>query len=85
MGTSLHLMRVDIGNSIVPPPSPVKETPRNGSNLSANYALAMLFIVMMLNFLDRQVIAILAEPVKRDLGLSDTQLGLMSGLSFAVF
>ena len=51
----------------------------------ANYALAVLFIVTMLNFLDRQVISIVAEPIKRDLGLSDTQLGLMTGLSFAVF
>ncbi len=39
----------------------------------------------MLNFLDRQVISILAEPIKQDLGLSDTQLGLMTGLSFALF
>ena len=51
----------------------------------ANYALGVLFIVTMLNFLDRQVISIVAEPIKRDLGLSDTQLGLMTGLSFAVF
>mgnify|MGYP003628304675 CR=1 FL=1 len=51
----------------------------------ANYALAVIFIVTMLNFLDRQVISIVAEPIKRDLGLSDTQLGLMTGLSFAVF
>ncbi|MEO0981295.1 MAG: MFS transporter [Pseudomonadota bacterium] len=51
----------------------------------ARYALGVLFIVMMLNFLDRQIIAILAEPVKRDLQLSDTQVGLMSGLSFALF
>lgn len=51
----------------------------------ANYVLGVLFVVMMLNFLDRQVIAILAEPIKRDLGLSDTQVGLMSGLSFALF
>jgi MFS family permease len=47
--------------------------------------LGVLFIVMMLNFLDRQIISILAEPIKRDLGLSDTQIGLMSGLSFALF
>lgn len=38
-----------------------------------------------LNFLDRQLLSILAEPVKADLGLSDTQLGLLSGLAFAVF
>lgn len=51
----------------------------------ARYALGVLFVVMVLNFLDRQIIAILAEPIKRDLGLSDTQVGLMSGLSFALF
>jgi predicted MFS family arabinose efflux permease len=50
-----------------------------------NYVLGVLFIVTMLNFLDRQIISILAEPVKRDLGLSDTQIGLMTGLSFAIF
>ena len=37
-----------------------------------------------LNFMDRQILAVLAEPIKRDLGLSDTQLGLLYGLAFAV-
>lgn len=55
------------------------------SNRQANYALGVLFIVTMLNFLDRQIISILAEPIKNDLDLSDTQLGLMTGLSFALF
>ncbi len=50
----------------------------------ANYVLAVLFAVMMLNFLDRQVIALLAEPIKREMGLSDQQIGLMTGLSFAM-
>lgn len=57
----------------------------SASRRRANYALAVLFIVTMLNFLDRQVISIVAEPIKHDLGLSDTQLGLMTGLSFAIF
>lgn len=51
----------------------------------ANYVLAVLFFVVMLNFLDRQIIAILAEPIKQEMGLSDKQIGLMSGLSFALF
>ncbi len=55
------------------------------STVNPNYALAILFVVTMLNFLDRQVISIVAEPIKRDLGLSDTQIGLMTGLSFAIF
>lgn len=44
-----------------------------------------LLIVYILNFLDRQIVAILAEPMKREFGLSDTQLGLLAGPAFAVF
>ena len=51
----------------------------------ANYVLAVLFVVIMLNFIDRQVISILAEPIKQEMGLSDKQIGLMTGLSFALF
>ena len=49
---------------------------------------AMLFtllVVYILNFLDRQIVAILAEPMKLEFGLSDTQLGLLAGPAFAVF
>ncbi|MFZ4603756.1 MAG: spinster family MFS transporter [Caulobacterales bacterium] len=49
-----------------------------------NYALGMLLVIYTLNFLDRQIVNILAEPIKQDLGLSDTQLGLLTGLAFAV-
>lgn len=52
---------------------------------SSSYVLAILFLVMMLNFIDRQIITILAEAIKVDLGLSDSQIGLMTGLSFAIF
>ena len=55
------------------------------SNQYPNYVIGVLFMLTMLNFLDRQIITILAEPVKQDLGLSDTQIGLMTGLSFALF
>lgn len=51
----------------------------------SRYILAILFVVMMLNFVDRQVVSILAEPIKRDMGLSDKQIGLLTGLSFALF
>ncbi len=54
-------------------------------NQYPNYVIGVLFMLTMLNFLDRQIITILAEPVKQDLGLSDTQIGLMTGLSFALF
>lgn len=47
--------------------------------------LVMLVVVYALNFIDRQIVGILAVPIKTDLGLSDTQLGLMGGLAFALF
>ena len=47
-------------------------------------ALLILTISMTLNFLDRQVVNILAEPIKNELYLADWQIGLMSGLAFAL-
>ncbi|MBA4750672.1 MAG: MFS transporter [Sphingopyxis sp.] len=48
-------------------------------------ALGLLLAVYCFNFIDRTIISILQEPLKRDLGLSDTQLGLVSGTAFALF
>jgi predicted MFS family arabinose efflux permease len=48
-------------------------------------ALALLSLVFVCNFLDRQILSVLNEPIKADLRLTDTQLGLLSGLAFAVF
>jgi len=48
------------------------------------YVLALLIVVYTFNFLDRQILGILAVPIKADLGLTDTELGLMGGLAFAV-
>ncbi|MGN3973385.1 spinster family MFS transporter [Tsuneonella sp. SYSU-LHT278] len=47
--------------------------------------LWILLVVYIFNFLDRQIVNILAEPIARDLDLSDTQIGLMTGLAFALF
>ena len=49
------------------------------------YAMFLLLGIYIVNFLDRAVVNILAEPIKNDLGLADWQLGLMSGLAFAIF
>jgi MFS family permease len=48
-------------------------------------ALAILWFVYVLNFLDRQLLGILAKPIQDSLGVSDTQLGLITGLYFAMF
>src|ERR1700752_5177448 len=63
-----------------------KETPNSSvSNLYRNYVLAMLTLVYVFNFIDRQVLVILQESIKKELHLSDTQLGMLSGFTFAVF
>ncbi|MEH3038134.1 MAG: MFS transporter [Sphingomonas adhaesiva] len=49
------------------------------------YVLGILFLVYILNFIDRQVISILAEDIKRDLGLKDEDLGFLYGTAFGVF
>jgi predicted MFS family arabinose efflux permease len=50
----------------------------------AGYGLFVLTLVYAFNFLDRQILVILQEPIKVEMGLSDAQLGLLSGFSFAL-
>lgn len=57
----------------------------NATGVSPRLLIWTLLVVYVFNFIDRQIVNILAEPIKRDLGLSDTQLGLMTGLAFALF
>ncbi len=49
------------------------------------YVLAVLVVVYVLNFLDRQILSILNEHIKADLGLTDAQMGFLFGTAFAVF
>ena len=49
------------------------------------YALGVLVIVYVLNFVDRNIISILAEDIKADLGLRDDQIGFLYGTAFGVF
>jgi MFS family permease len=51
----------------------------------ANYVLGILFLAYVLNFVDRQIISILAEPIKQALGISDSWLGFLGGPAFAIF
>src|ERR1035438_8941407 len=46
---------------------------------------SVLVIVYTFNFIDRQIVGILAVPIKAELHLTDSQLGLMGGLAFALF
>ena len=51
----------------------------------ARYVLIVLVLVYVLNFVDRQILSILAEDIKADLGLTDADLGFLYGTVFAVF
>ena len=51
----------------------------------ARYALGILLVVYVFNFIDRSILAILLEPIKREFQVSDTYLGFLSGIAFALF
>ena len=62
-------------------------TPEQAGTVSTRYrwtVLVMLTLVYTFNFIDRQILVILQEPIKAELGLSDAQLGLLTGFSFAL-
>lgn len=50
-----------------------------------NYVLFVLFVTYVLNFLDRQLMTILLEPIKQEFGASDTAMGFLTGFAFALF
>ena len=52
---------------------------------SAKFALVLLVIVYIFNFIDRQILSILAEEIQNDLGLDDSDIGFLYGTAFAVF
>ena len=67
--------------------APGREAEGPPEDYSAGYkrfVLVMLTLVYAFNFIDRQILVILQEPIKNDMGLSDAQLGLLSGFTFAV-
>lgn len=51
----------------------------------AGYTVIMLLVVHVISHIDRSILGILLEPIKADLGYSDTQLGFLSGIAFALF
>lgn len=59
--------------------------PKPPTALYKRWVLAVLLMANTLNFVDRQAVAVLQEPIKRELGLLDWHVGVLSGLSFAIF
>jgi predicted MFS family arabinose efflux permease len=58
--------------------------PASKRQSSASLVLTLLLLAYILNFLDRQMLGILAQPIKADLHLSDTQFGAIGGVAFAL-
>lgn len=51
----------------------------------ARWALGVLVVVYAINFIDRNILAVLLQPIKEELGASDTAMGVLTGFAFAVF
>lgn len=67
-----------------PPVDAAPEALHPLTNVYRGYAMGLLLAISILNYIDRQVINIVAEPIKRELHLRDWQLGMMTGLAFGV-
>ena len=57
--------------------------PRNG--LIAAYTLALLFLANVINYADRALLGVVAEPIRKELHLTDTDLGILQGFAFSLF
>lgn len=66
------------------PATPPPSSPASAPAARPNLVLAMLLLVYIFNFVDRQILAILAGPIQADLGIDDAQMGLLGGLAFAL-
>ena len=63
-------------------------TPEAGAAYSAKYAWFVVAILMMayvFSFVDRQILNLMVGPIRKDLGISDTEMSLLMGFSFAIF
>ncbi|WP_170228076.1 spinster family MFS transporter [Denitratisoma oestradiolicum] len=64
---------------------PTPCSPKPVSPAYAHYVLALLTLVYVFNFIDRQILSMLIEPIKQEFGVSDTAMGLLTGFTFVVF
>lgn len=60
-------------------PTPATHAP------GARTLLALLVLLYVINYIDRQILSVLLEPIKQELEVSDTAMGLLTGLAFALF
>ena len=70
--------------SLSPPVAPESRFPYPPPAV-AWYAVAVLLVAYTSSFIDRTIMALLVQPIQRDLGIGDTQLSLLHGFAFAIF
>ena len=67
------------------PPSAAADSDRVGfADPYTCYVMGILFLVYVMSYVDRQLAAVLLEDMKVDLGASDGQMGLLTGVAFAI-
>lgn len=65
--------------------APARRTATSAHSLLAGYGVLVLVIATIFSALDRQILTLLAEPMRQSLGLSDTKLGLLQGVGITLF
>ncbi len=81
-------MERDTGRAMAPTPEEAVQPGKEGSYPPLPYAwyvVGVLTLAYVFSFIDRQILNLLVGPIERDLGISDTQMSLLMGFSFAVF
>ncbi|HEY4546831.1 MAG TPA: MFS transporter [Pedomonas sp.] len=67
------------------PTSSPTSVPASGvTPAQANYALVIFLLAYILSFVDRQILSLMVDPIRRDLDISDLQMGLLQGMAFAL-
>jgi predicted MFS family arabinose efflux permease len=73
----------------LPQPEPVRSQEPNAAvgfaNPYSRYVMGVLFLVYVVSYIDRQLMAVLLDPIKQEFGASDAQMGLLTGIAFAIF
>lgn len=67
------------------PGNPATPAPQYPSPGRAWWAVVILFLAYTISFVDRTILSLLVEPLRRDLHISDTEISLLQGLAFAIF
>ena len=69
----------------MPPKSQIPASDTYPAPTQAWYLVGVLMVLYVFSFIDRQILGLLVDPIKREFGVSDTQVGMLQGLSFVVF